>query len=120
MKQQAQKYCPRHADQDICRGTCAVCGGPLLSYDPEREELKLVIDFFTENGETAYVKKTRPAAPPVTLSRWAALGAWLADAWESLSFKVEPRDIWVGFYVDTKERVIYCCPLPCLCLSFGY
>jgi len=33
------------------------------------------------------------------------------------SLKVEPffrwYDLWIGAYVDTKNRVVYICPFPC-------
>ena len=29
-------------------------------------------------------------------------------------------DIWVGFYIDTKERYIYFCPFPMIVIRFRY
>jgi hypothetical protein len=35
-------------------------------------------------------------------------------------FKIyfEPRDLWVGMYVDTAKRTVYVCPLPTLVLRW--
>jgi len=27
-------------------------------------------------------------------------------------------DAWVGFFLDTKKRTLYFCPLPCVVLKF--
>ena len=35
-----------------------------------------------------------------------------------ISVKFLWYDLWVGFYWDRKERVLYFCPLPCLVFIF--
>ena len=31
-----------------------------------------------------------------------------------LRFIFEPRDLWIGFFVDTAKRRLYFLPFPCL------
>lgn len=32
----------------------------------------------------------------------------------SIRVRFEPRDLWIGAYVDTERRRLYICLLPCL------
>lgn len=31
-----------------------------------------------------------------------------------MKIKFEPRDLWIGVYVDTRGRKLYLCVLPCI------
>jgi len=33
---------------------------------------------------------------------------------QSISLKFEPRDLWLGLFIDTAKRRLYLCVVPCL------
>jgi hypothetical protein len=35
-------------------------------------------------------------------------------------FLFEPRDLWIGVYLDTRRRRIYVLPLPCMGVVISY
>lgn len=39
---------------------------------------------------------------------------------ERVRVKFEPRDLWVGVFVDTVKKRVYVCVLPCFPLVISY
>jgi len=35
-----------------------------------------------------------------------------------MKISFEPRDLWVGFWLDTRRYRLFCCPLPCVAISW--
>lgn len=38
--------------------------------------------------------------------------------WRRVRLKFEPRDMWVGTYVDPENQRIYVCVVPCLVVVY--
>ena len=66
-----------------------------------------------------------PNEPDQSLTLTAALRLWPTAAELYLDddddpraeIKIEPKDAWVGAYIDRADKTVYVCPLPCLVIK---